>query len=139
MTAFPRLTALALGAILGVTGMLAVDALLASGNKRLDNCDDVAIGLNATELRDTLRTVHAFDHKFQGYENVAVGIGALDTLTSGTGNTAIGAHAGDGITIGNGNTIVGRQLGLLPPDLSNTTIVFNGNGTIIYCRRERAK
>jgi hypothetical protein len=55
--------------------------------------------------------------------NTAVGVTALNTITTGNNNTAIGKDAGKAITTGGNNTIVGS--------LAGDAITTSGNNTIV--------
>lgn len=65
---------------------------------------------------------------FTGSKDTLVGGYAGCDLTSGVLNTFIGYRSGCGVTIGNYNVIINSPVGVLPYDLSNALMVFDGQG-----------
>ncbi len=63
-----------------------------------------------------------------GAENVAAGGHSLSLMTTGIKNSAIGNYAGDEIVAGAGNALIGYQAGKSQGDVSNKFMVGLGNG-----------
>jgi hypothetical protein len=73
--------------------------------------------------------VNALQSITSGDSNNAYGYLALSTITTGNNNIGIGSKAGAGITTGSGNVIIGHNVSALTPTLSNAFIVGVENGT----------
>ncbi len=99
--------------------------------------NNIAIGTNAFQKgqgnsniaigEGTLKVAEGPGEK--GFENVAVGGGALTALTEGKENVAIGPTAGGATTTGSKNTYIGKSAGSGPNTGSeNVAIGYNTNG-----------
>ena len=93
------------------------------------------VGVSATSLNGLSDVLIESDSLYIGHDpnsntstaerNIAVGVTALDAITTGDDNVCVGHDAGTAITTGAGNTIVGSNAGDVVTGNNNTLIGLN--------------
>lgn len=95
--------------------------------------NNVAIGIDVLDSNDSIQNVGIGTFALKsctGYDDIGVGVGAGENVTSGHDNTFVGVEGGRGITTGSMNTIVGANSHGLPTGTTSKIILSDGDNTV---------